>query len=39
MADACAFSVLKLHVRHLFGRVRPPTWRFEGFLDRTGIIL
>jgi hypothetical protein len=31
-------SVPKLHVRHLFGRVRPRTWRFEGFLDRTIII-
>ena len=30
--------VPKLHVRHLFGRVRPRTWRFEGFLDRTIII-
>jgi len=28
------FSVPKLHVRHLFGRIRPQTWRFEGFLDR-----
>ena len=31
-------SVPKLHVRHLFGRVRPRTWRFEGFLDWTIII-
>src|SRR5271168_4838538 len=31
-------SVPKLHVRHLFGRVRPRTWRFEGFLDQTIII-
>jgi len=28
-------SVPKLHLHHLFGRVRPRTWRFEGFLDRT----
>ena len=28
-------SVPKLHVRHLFGRVRPRTWRFEDGLDQT----
>ena len=33
-----AGSVPKLHVRHLFGLVRPRTWRFEGLLDRTIII-
>jgi hypothetical protein len=31
-------SVPKLHVRDLFGLVRPRTWRFEGFLDWTIII-
>jgi hypothetical protein len=30
--------VPKLRVRHLLGRVRPRTWRFEGFLDPTIII-
>jgi hypothetical protein len=35
---AITTRVPKLHVRHLFGRVRPRTWRFEGFLDRTIII-
>jgi hypothetical protein len=28
-------SVPKLHVRDLFGRVRPRTWRFEDLLDWT----
>ena len=28
-------GVPKLHVRHLFGRVRPRTWRFEEGLDQT----
>ena|SRR5271154_3655554 len=37
-AGAVAFSVPKLHVRPLFGHVRPWTWRFEGFLDQTIII-
>jgi hypothetical protein len=38
-ARACETpSVPKLHVRHLFGLVRPWTGRFEGLLDWTIII-
>src|SRR5271154_4616920 len=33
--EKLGYSVPKLHVRHLFGRVRPRTWRFEEGLDRT----
>jgi hypothetical protein len=36
--DVVNNSVPKLHVRDLFGRVRPRTWRFEDLLDWTFII-